>query len=182
MKYTLSFFILLIAACKNPQTEKPTNEGANNFSLYQFAQDQFHSYWGQPLTLIKKVTLNGKVDSSYVSVFNMDWDAVLGVFFNADISDKKYNGKYNLSVLIDNATDSKTYYYEAKEKSLFTRSLQVVTDPMTNRVKSIYLETAKNGKTAKLYYAPVKKIQIQEFESSFMGGKKDLKVEYQFLN
>lgn len=172
-----------MVACKNPKSEQPaiSNE-PTNFSLYQFAQDQFHSFWGQPLTLVKKVTLNGKVDSSIVSVFKMNWDGVLGTFFNADISDPKYKDKYKLSVLIDDVTDSRTYYYEAKEKELFTRSLQVVTDPLTNRVKSIYIETEKNGKTAKLYYSPIKSIQIQEFESSFMGGKKDLKIEYQFLN
>jgi len=181
-KYVIFFSALCIVGCKKPNSEKLTTNEPANFSLYQFAQDQFHSFWGQPFTLKKTVTLNGKVDSSIVSVFKMDWDGVLGTFFKADISNPKYKDKYKLSVLVDDVTDSRTYYYEAKEKNLFTKSLQVVTDPLTNRVKSIYIETEKDGKTAKMYYSPIKRIQMQEYESSFIGGKKDLKIEYQFLN
>lgn len=155
------------------------------FSIRQFTQDQFHTFGAQPFTIEKKVTLNGKTDSSLVSVLALDWPSILKTFFQSDISDPKFLGQYNFSVFDDDATTSRTYYYEAKTDGLFTRSLQIVTDPFTDKVKSIYIETAKNGrfsqKTQKLFYIPIKTIQIQEFESSFMSEDKNLRIEYRFL-
>lgn len=81
----------------------------------------------------------------------------------------------------DNATVSRTYFYEAKNKKLLTKNLHIVTDPFNNKIKSIYIETEKNGKVQKLYYIPLKLIQIQEYESSFLGKDKNLVVKYHFL-
>jgi hypothetical protein len=52
-------------------------------------------------------------------------------------------------------------------------------------IKSIYIETASNGRmgerSQKLYYKPIKIIQIQEFESSALGKDINSRVEYRFM-
>jgi hypothetical protein len=169
---------------EDKKSAAPTDQGTY-FSIRQFAKDQLDTYWGQPFTLQKIETINGKKDSALISTYKMDWASVLKTFFESDISDPKYLGKYTFSTFDDKSTDSRTYYYEANEPDLFTRSLQIITDPYNNVIKSIYIETAANGRmgerSQKLYYRPIKVIQIQEFESSAIGKDKRSIVEYRFL-
>ncbi len=178
----LSFILLLIASCKK-DAHSPTADtsGGTYFSIIQFADDQFHTFGGQPYTLHKIVTLNGKVDSSLESALTMDWAAVLKPFFASDISDKKYLDRYHFSMFEDDITDTRNFFYEAKDPDLFTKKLQISSDALNNKIQSIYIETEKNGKVQKLFYKPVKLIQIQEVESSFLGKDKNLKVEYYFM-
>lgn len=178
--------VLFSASCKKKESapESPFS-GATYFSIRQFGHDQFETYWGQPFTLQRFVTVNGKVDSAYVPAFQVDWAQVLMPFFEADISDPALVGKYRFSMFDDEATDSRTYFYEAIEDDLFTRSFQIITDPFTNAIKSIYIEAAEGDgagrRSYKLFYQPVKVIQIQEFTSSNAGEDKSVRVEYRFL-
>lgn len=184
MKYGLFILLVLsIIACRSPQSPVTEDEidDRGYFSIAQFAADQFETFSGQPYTLLKTVTLNGQTDSSFVSALNMEWGSILAVFFKTDISDQRFIGRYQFSSFEDGVTSSHTFFYEAKDKSLFTRSLQIMVDPFSNKIKSIYIETASKGKTGKLLYIPLKLIQIQEYASSFIGGEKDLRIEYRFL-
>jgi hypothetical protein len=180
-KYTLLLFLFSFLSCKKKEAKTPPTTNGTYFSIVQFARDQFTSFWGQPYSFRKVVTLNGKTDSTFASVNNMDWNAVLKPFFSSDISDKKYLDQYNFSMFQDDATETRNFYYEAKNQKLFTRKLHIMADMFTDKITSIYIETEKNGKVQKLFYAPLKLIQIQEYESSFLGENKDLKVEYYFM-
>ena len=106
-------------------------------------------------------------------------------FIESDISDPKYLEKYDFSMFEDGTTDTHNFYYEAKDKKLFTRKLQISADAMTRKIRSIYIETQKNAKwdskTQKLFYMPMKVLSIQEFEKGTLGSGKELRVEYRFL-
>lgn len=68
-------------SCKKKEPPNVANmDGGTYFSIVQFARDQFTTFWGQPYTLQKVVTLNGKTDSSFVPVMQMDWASVLKPF------------------------------------------------------------------------------------------------------
>ncbi len=188
-KYLVSLLLMLtFSACQNAADEAqpaPDPSAGTYFSVVQFAKDQFDTYLGQPFTLQKFTVLNNKTDSTMISAQLVDWASIVKLFAKADISDPRYLGQYNFSILNDDATDSRIFYYEAANPDLFTRSLQIVTDPVNNKIKSIYVETAEEGrfgsKQQKLYYAPVKVLQIQERETAAIGPDKDLRIEYRFL-
>lgn len=180
--YLLFTLLLLTVSCKKKETNnEPNTANGNYFSIMQFAQDQFHLLWGQPYTFQKIVTLNGKSDSTFEKATDVDWATVLKPFFESDISDKKYLDQYNFTMFEDNTTETRNFFYEAKNKKLLTQKLQVTADLYNNKISAIYIETEKNGKVQKLYYAPKKLIQIQEFETAFLGKDKNLKVEYYFM-
>lgn len=184
LAYIILFALLMIesSGCKKGgKAPKEDQSGPTYFSVIQFADDQFRTYWGQPFTMLKIVYENGKTDSSFVAAKDVDWAKELAPFFRSDISKPGFLGQYNFSLLNDDATVSKIYYYEAINKDLFTRNLQIITDPFTDKVKTIYIETSENGKLQKLYYTPLKVIQIQEFESSMIGGSENKRIEYRFL-
>ena len=179
------FFLSLtvVSAC-NKRAEKlaaPDASAGTYFSIIQFADDQFRTYWGQPFSLVRVENRNGKTDSTILGANQIDWAGELKPFFNADISDPAFLGRYQFSTFEDDITDSRTFYYEAMEPELFTRNMQITADQVTNKVKSIYIETNKDGRVQKLYYAPIRLIQIQEFESSLLGGERNLRLEYRFL-
>jgi hypothetical protein len=181
----LSFFIL--SSCQKKQEPKKTPyNGATYFSIIEYGSDQFRTYWGQPFSLQKVSVEDGKVtDSAIISARKMDWAKVLKPFFESDISHPKYLDQYSFSSVEDDLTNTRTYIYEAKNKQLFTQMLQIATDPFTNKIKSVFIETRDEdkfgGQTQKLFYIPVKLIQIQQFESSLLGKNKNIRTEYRFL-
>ncbi|MBS1781911.1 MAG: hypothetical protein JSS78_02475 [Bacteroidetes bacterium] len=178
---TIVVFSSLFGCKHQSQTERHPND-QHYFSIRQFANDQFRTYWGQPFSFEKIEIENGNmVDSTIVSASTLDWAKVLDPFFKTDISDPKYLDQYNFSEVDDDATVSKTYIYEAKDKNFFTRSVQISTDPFTGKIKSLFIETEKNGDQQKLYYKPLKVIQIQTYKATLLGKGKNIRTEYRFL-
>ncbi|MEI8280217.1 MAG: hypothetical protein WCG87_10680 [Bacteroidota bacterium] len=179
-------FLTCISCKKQEKTPIPQaeTEKGTYFSIIQFTQDQWDTYHGQPYTLTCVKTLNGKSDTSMVSAYKADWGAIFKIFFESDIGDPKYLGKYRFSTFDENLLGTRCYYYEAMNDSLYTRKLQISTDPTNNKIKAIYIETEKyNGLTQrsqKLLYEPVKLIQIQEYEKSDTGPAKNSITQYRF--
>lgn len=183
--YSLLSFLLF--SCKTEKKSTPIEDSSQGtyFSVKHFAVDQWNTYRGQPYGMVKLVDMDGKTDSSMLNAYSMDWGAVFKVFFDADISDPKYVGRYRFDMFEDNATTTRNFYYEALEEHLFTKKFQVSADQFTDKVRSIYIETEKKSKwgtvTQKLLYIPMKTISIQEFEWSTGGAHKDMHIEYKFL-
>lgn len=183
----LSFFslILIAASCKKAE-EKPqtATDERTYFSIREFALDQWLSNKGQPYSIVKKVYFNGQVDSLYTNAIEMEWSPVFKSFFETDISDAKFVGKYDFSAFEEPVMGTKNFFYEANDPKLFTRKVQIVADNFSNQVTSIYIEAEKNdrmgSKTIKLFYDVLKSITIQEFETSKTGERKELRVVYEF--
>jgi hypothetical protein len=174
------------AGCAPGEQQGSALEGQGTyFSIVQFAQDQVASYVGQPYTLVKTVTLNGQTDSSYVHQDRVDWGEIMEVFFATDISDPRYLDRYQFEEIKDETTNSRIYYYQAKEEKLLTRTLQIVTNAENNRIKNIYIETLKKGllatRSQKLFYTPLKTIQIQEEETGPLSAPRHLRIVYRYL-
>ena len=190
LKYSL--LIILMAACAACGTKKverkPPVPADDNpltyFSMYDFVKDQWEIHRGQPYVLTKFVTKDGKTDSSMVSVFDMDLGSIMQEFIKTDIGDKKFIGKYDFSVVDDASSFTRSYYYEANEPDLYTRTLQITTDPTNGKIKSVFVKASDNKgsprKSVKLYYSLRKVIQIQELIKPRFGAAKEVKTEYRF--
>lgn len=186
---TLFIALFLVSSCKKTESQENVapakKEGGTYFSIRQFFKDQYDTYHQQPFGFVKIVYLNGKVDSSLANVNTIEWGPVLKAFFDTDISDPKFLDQYDFTMFEDNATDTRNFYYEAKNDKLYTRKLQISADVTSSKIRSVYVEAIENsrwhGKTRKLFYMPLKVISIQEFEKSTPGPDKELRVEYRFL-
>lgn len=175
--------ILFLGACQQEEKKQAEEQetGPGYFSIKEFAADQFGTFWGQPFTLQKIIHLNGKTDTLYKDAYNMEWGEILKLFFETDISAPEFLGKYQFSDFEDNITQTRNFYYEAIDPKLFTQKLQIMVDPFSLKIKSIYIETSSEQKQGKLLYIPLKTIQIQEYSNSFTAGEKTLQIEYRFL-
>ena len=185
----LSFIaIVLFISCKpKPKVIVQQDKGENGtyFSINQFVKDQWNTYLGQPYAMLKVTTHNGKADSAYITALTADWGDILKRFFETDISNPKYLGHYDFNMFLDESTDTRNFYYEAKDDTLFTRKLQISAMQQNNKISHIYIETEKKSGTKDiiqhLYYAPMSVIQIQEFNAIATGDKDQLRIEYFFM-
>jgi len=187
MSARLVFTVLLmfLISCSEKEPEKDTASEGTYFSIMQFAKDQWDTHKGQPFGIKKTVYLDGAADSTVTNAFELDWAPILKVFFETDISDKKFIGQYNFSAF--RGVDEKTngFYYEAKNPKLYTKKLQITAHDVTGKIQSIYIEAGKSdrmgSKNLKLFYTPLSSITIQEMETSRTGQKKELRVVYEIL-
>ena len=179
--------VSVLAGCTNRAAEKAETaaEEGTYFSLRQYARDLWQTYHNQPITFEKTVRLNGRADTSYENIYQVDWASVFEAFFSAEISDPKYLGRYGFQVFDDESTGLRTYAYEALEPALTTRLMHISTDPVTQKIRSIYIETERKddlgSQSRKLFFAPLRVIQIQEREDSRTGPGRELLVRYRFL-
>lgn len=180
---------LSLAACK--EDEKKAEEDYENvsgsyFSVRQYALDQWNMWYGEPFLIVKSVRVNnGGYDSSYTTSDSINWAPIFKSFFATDISDRKFLGKYKFTQFDDPADQTHNFFYEALEDDLYTRKFLITIDQYNQQVRGIYAEAIESSmgddKIVKLYYKPMKRIQIQETETPMMGEKKHTVTEWEFL-
>jgi len=187
-----SLAAILFTSCKPKAGSAPLTKEQQElakdgtyWSINQYIKDQWNTYLGQPYSIVKVTTQNGKTDSVLKNALNLQWGDILGRFFASDISAPKYLGHYNFNLFLDETSDTRNFYYEAKDDTLFTRKLQITAMQQNNRISSIYIETQRKTGTKdivqKLYYSPLKVIQIQEFDALATGDKHELRIAYYFM-
>ncbi len=196
MNALIKNFLLILNAgcflqlCACTKAEKTTSVPVNDttltyFSIKNYIKGQVALLYGQPFTLTRIATLNGQRDSSFVNFYNMDMGKILKTFLATDISSANFLGKYKFSSFEEPATGNQDLMYEAIDPNAFTRSFTFTVDPTNGKVLSLYTVTAKNTAFTELHqrllYIPLKVIQIQEDESGTFSKKRNLRVEYRFL-
>lgn len=154
------------------------------FSIKQYFNDQWKTREGNPYTLLKLQTLNGKTDSAFIPLTNELWAAMRAPFDAADISDKKFLGYYKFDSFTDETTETTHYYYESISPDLYLQKMDISADQYNNRVRSVYLETKRveNGHhvSQKLQYIPDRIFQIQQFEKADGQKEQNSKLEYRY--
>ena len=179
-------FMMVAPSCKKKQDKGAVDSIAGNyFSINQFMLDEWNTFAGEPFMISKSVKIEGKLDSTLTNSDNLNWGPIVKTFSETDISDRKYLGQYKFTQFDDNADHTHNFFYEALDDDLFTRKLLITIDQFTSKIKGIYVETEKktifDDDVQKLYYAPLKTVQIQTDEKPLMGSKKYTVTEYTFL-
>jgi len=188
--FKLSIVLVLIAlsfsACKERIPDYFANVEGSYFSINQFILEEWRTHAREPIVFKKTVTLNGKTDSTVNNVMQVDWIDVLRYFSETEIGDRKFLGKYKFTQFDDDMDNTTNLYYMALDEHLYTQKLLITMNKFSKKLTGIYIETDKSnyfGSThQKLLYRPAKTIQIQQFEHPLIGGKKELKIQYDALD
>lgn len=191
VKITFRYFSLLfvlisvigLSSCKEKtQLDLLTEEKGTYLSIKKYILDEWETHAGEPLVFKKTVTENGKKDSSVTNVERMNWPEVLDPFIASDIGDKKYLNKYTFSQFDDETDNTHNLMYVANGEELFTQKLLVTVDITTGQIRGIYIETFKkilwSSTTRKLFYSPLRTIQIQEYNKNLLGMKNEKVIQY----
>ena len=184
----LLLVLLAVASCKKKEKAAVDTSDikGNYFSIKQFALDEWNTFSGEPFLIEKSVRINnGKPDSSMTNSDTISWAPIFKAFFDADISDRKFIGKYTFTQFDDREDETHNFFYQANDEDLFTQKLLITIDDVNSKVKGIYVETYKktfmSTTVQKLYYSPMKTIQIQNDEKPMLGSKKFTVTEYTFM-
>ena len=160
-------------------------EKGTYFSIKQYILDEWESHMGETLAFTKTIRQNGKTDTSYTNVELMNWPEILEPFIASDISDKKFLGKYTFSQFDDEMDNTHNLMYMANGDEMFVQKLLITLDATTIKVRGIYIETHKkvlwSTTTKKLFYSPVRTIQIQEYSKPLLGSKKEIITQYEVV-
>ncbi len=178
--------IVLFASCKKKDTKDPYADiQGNYFSIRQFALDQWNTFRGSPFLILKTVKNGNKTDSSYTNSDTLNWGNIFKVFFETDISDRKFIGQYTFTQFDDNQEGTHNFYYKANDPDLFTQKLLITIDQINNKVKGIYIETYKKTLWDEckqtLFYYPMHTIQIQTDDKPVIGSKNYSVLQYYFM-
>lgn len=183
---TLFVISCTLLACSS-NTTKPSGVASpdtGHYSVRSYIHGQILSLYGQPTVLERRLITGAGLDSSLIPMAEADWNEVLPLFAESDISDPANNGLYDFSVADDNITGSRILTYTAKRPDLFTQLFQINTDPLNYKAKNIYIETRKSGfwrkQSHKLLYIPHTIIQIQETIDPLIGSTQQRRLEYIF--
>lgn len=194
MKVKFRFQVILLtlllafsfSSCKeDAYVDEYANIAGSYFSVRQYALDQWNTFSGEPFLILKTVKVNnGPFDSSYTTSDTLNWGKIFKEFFDTDISDRKYLGKYKFSQFDDEKDETHNFFYEALEEDLYTRKVLLTIDLYNQKVRGIYIEAIRkdafDDRIVKLYYKPMKRIQIQVTETPLFGDKKHTVTEYEF--
>lgn len=177
---------ILLPACKKKDSSDPyANIQGNYFSIRQFALDQWNTFEGETFLIQKTVKTDGKTDSTLTRSDTLNWGDIFKVFFETDISDRKFLGQYTFSQFDDNSDETHNFYYKANDPDMFTQKLLITIDQFTNKVKGIYVETYKKTLWDEckqiLLYSPMHTIQIQTDDKPVWGARKYTVLQYTFL-
>ncbi|SRR5690606_31757593 len=175
-------WLLLLCSCGSKNNGQQELESL--WSINEFIIDQHNQKVGEPIVLTKIVTLNGKTDTTYEALDQVDWATVFKIFGATDISHPKYASQYTVSNFDDNFLEMSSLIYTAKDPNLFVQRVDINYDNETMKISSIYISTNKDNwlkqKQQQLIYDVNKKILINENESSRWGKDKELTIEYKF--
>jgi len=173
-----------IGAADTARREKVEDTTMTYFSIRQYFEDQWKTREGNPYVLVRIRKVNGRADSANVPLNTALWDSLTAPFNAADISDKKFLGYYHFDMFDDEITNTRHYHYEALSEGLFLRKMDIATDVLNDKVQSVYLETRKKERgtvtSQKLYYAPDRIFQIQEFKKGEDVPESNMLLEYRY--
>lgn len=178
----LAVAMIMVSCGKKQDTDYDPD--TSYWSINQFIIDQYNLKMGEPIALTKVVTLNGKVDTTYIAIDQVDWATVFKVFGATDISHTKYYKLYDYGHFDDNLMEMSTMTYTAKDPDLYVQRLDVNYDNESRKISMVYIETNEDDlmhqKQQKLSYYVGDKIIIQESEKSKFSKDKELTVVYKF--
>ena len=177
--------MMVVPSCKKKAEKSAADSIAGNyFSINQFMLDEWNTYAGQPFMIDKVVKTDEKTDSALTNSDVLDWGSIVKTFSETDISDRKYLGQYKFTQFDDNTDHTHNFFWEALDEELYTQKLLLTIDQFTSKVKGIYVETEKKDAfddcVQKLYYAPLKTVQIQINDKPVLGSKKYTIITYNF--
>lgn len=169
----------------NSDTNTPDESLENGLiNLKEVFDDQWRIKKDQPFVLLKTITYDDKVDSSFVNQDSVLFYQLSDYFIKADISNPDFISQYDYSESYDNASGMVFLHYIAKDPKSYTQKLELTMDRFTSKLLNVYVETQHNSffndKSQKLLYSADKGFFIQEYEKRIFSDPKKTVLNYYY--
>lgn len=171
MKKIASLLIVIVAIVGCGRTKQPAaakedeQQQANIFPVTSFIEGQMHLVDSFQLPTIKFITVNGRTDSSLISID--EFKQLAQEFTHPDINDPDLRKWYKETNFADQSINGVTLNYQATDKDLEIQRVDVVISAsatMNDKVRSIFMQkqSVSNDTSIvkKLYWRTDQKFQI----------------------
>jgi hypothetical protein len=159
--------IIAVTGCgeaKQPADKKETKQ-ADIFPVTSFIDGQVHVVDSFQLPTVKYVTINGKTDSSLISI--NEFKELAKEFTHPDINDPALSKQYKETNFADQTINGVTFNYTTDNRDLELQRVDVIIGASAvanDKVRSIYMQKQSSVKdtfiTKKLYWGTDKNFQI----------------------
>ena len=179
MRY-LFILMAFISACSSSGSEEETNNDINKtfFPIAGNINAELKELDSLPVAVIKYTTVGDQTDTSIADKSELRKMAAL--LTNPDISAPELKMFYREAVFMDNTINMVTMSYTTKSEEPAVRKIDVMIQPDTEKVKSIYVEKLeKNGDTTinrKMIWTPGKNLQVITL-TNLPGQAESIKTE-----
>lgn len=154
------------------------------FSVKEYFDDQWKTRKGNPYALLRIIEQDNSIDSAFINLDEPLWEKLRAPFDAADISHKKFLGKYKYQEFTDQSTETLHLYYEAMHPELMMQKMDISVNNSTNLVKGVYIETVQSTNDAtikrKLNYVSDRVFQYIDFMKKPDGTVVNMVSEYKF--
>lgn len=163
MRY-LFILMVFLSACSSSGSEEETNNDINKtfFPIAGNINAELNELDSLPVAVIKYTTVGDQTDTSIADKSELRKMAALLTY--PDISSPELKLFYKEAVFMDNTINMVTMSYTTRSEEPSVRKIDVMIQPDTEKVKSIYVEKQeKNGDTTinrKMIWTPGKNLQV----------------------
>lgn len=175
---------LVCFSCKNDTSTPDENLDSGFINIKEVFDDQWRLKKDQPFVLLKTITYDDQVDSSYVNQDSTLFHQLSEYFIKADISNPDFKDQYEYSESYDNTSGMVFLHYIAKDPKAFTQKMELTMDRFTSKLLMVYVETQHhsffNNKSQKLLYSVDKGFFIQEQEKRIFSDPKKTILNYYY--
>jgi hypothetical protein len=150
------FLLSLLSACNN----EPENDDINKtfFPIEGNIKAELKKLDSLPIAILKYTTKNGVSDTS---IFDKEaFKKVAAELYTPDISSADLKKFYRESVFMDNTINTVTMSYSTTETDPVVRKIEVMIQPETEQVRSIYVEKQEGQMVRKMIWTPGRNLQI----------------------
>jgi hypothetical protein len=136
----------------------------NYFPVADFLRSEIRYVDSLPVGIMKYTTQNGKKDSTYIKL--EEFHRLAKEFLPAELNDSSFISNYEEASFYDRSTNTSTFFYTAKDKTMPIQRVDVVSmpDDVYDKVTSIYMQknisAGDSTVIKKLYWKPGRHFQM----------------------
>jgi hypothetical protein len=150
------FLISLLSACNNEAENDDISK--TFFPIKGNIEAELKKLDTIPIAILKYSSNNGLPDTSLFD--KQEFKKVAAELYSPDISSKDLKKYYRESVFMDNTINAIIMSYTTSEKEPVVRKIEVMIQPETERVRSIYVEKQEGQTLRKMIWTPGRNLQV----------------------
>lgn len=182
-RYLLGLVVVIIVACSKQHTSNSTTP-YNNFSLLDFGRHEYEKIYNAPISVEKKLVIDGKEESVSMVFDSVTWKKELGILFKNDLNNPAWQEKLTVTKG-QTATGNNMETYRMNDDKIPLKSVTVEKDSL-DQVIVLNIKTGRKNllsQTEQEYiYEPERGYSIKSLQKALFMSNHEIYVTANFIN
>lgn len=182
-KYLFGFVTIVVVAC-NMQHPSDSSISKNNFSLSDFGRQEYEKIYIAPISVEKKLIIDGKEETVSMVFDSVSWKKELGILFKNDLNNPAWQEKITVTKGQTSAGNT-LETYRMNDDKIALKSVAVEKDSL-NHVIVVNIKTGRKNllsQTEQEYtYEPKRGYSMKSFQRALFMSNHEIYVTANFIN